>query len=160
MLHWMKCGTRSGKQRGEMQDGFDRLMKPHRDVHELPIAYLRSILSYDEENGLEWKVGRRGGVIPGSPAGFIDYWGAWRIRIDGKRYNGKRIAHAIVHGEWPPTANLGGRKGETVKSPWGEVTIPQAAKKLGIGKSTMYDRVRCWPRDKWFVPKDSEWRVQ
>src|SRR5215467_6451852 len=64
-------------------------------------AYLKSILSYDEEIGVfTWKISKRG-IIPGREPGSIDKDGYRTIMIDGVNYFAHRLAWLYMFGRWP-----------------------------------------------------------
>ena len=64
---------------------------------------LRELLYYGQETGVfRWRVPRQG-VSVGDVAGGPDFWGYWKIGIDGKKYAAHRLAWLYVHGAWPTT---------------------------------------------------------
>lgn len=45
------------------------------------------------------------------------------------------------------------RRGVTyLETPWGRMSLSEAARRVGIGWSSMHNRVRLWPQDRWFIP--------
>lgn len=63
--------------------------------------YISSILKYCPEDGtVRWKV-RRPGIRKGDIAGTIDNRGYRRIKVDGVKLRGSRIAWLLYYGVWP-----------------------------------------------------------
>lgn len=65
------------------------------------IGRLIELLQYDPLTGvLTWRK-TRGGILAGTAAGRVNYYGYVIVTIDGHKLFGHRIAWAMVHGGWP-----------------------------------------------------------
>lgn len=66
------------------------------------ITAAKELLAYDPESGLfTWKVGRGGGVKPGTTAGSLDSKGYVQIKVNGRLVLAHRLAWAFTRGDWP-----------------------------------------------------------
>src|ERR1700721_3037973 len=62
---------------------------------------LRERLQYDPTTGRwVWLRSSRPGWV-GRPAGSLDAYGYWCIKLDGQSYKASRLAHLYMTGEWP-----------------------------------------------------------
>ena len=69
---------------------------------QLPVEYLRSILSYDPASGdLKWLVTRNSRVVSNMKAGSFAKNGYVVMTIDYGQYLAHRVGWALAHGSWP-----------------------------------------------------------
>lgn len=80
------------------------MMKTEAISHEeLTQERLQFLVSYSPETGLfRRNVTTSGRAMAGALCGDMDGKGYIRLRVDGKRYSGHRLAWLYVHGYWPP----------------------------------------------------------
>ncbi len=78
---------------------------------------LMELIHYEPSTGIfTWRVsthGGKGGITPGTVAGFDNGKGYMSIGCDGKKYSSHRLAWLYVHGEFPPQTidHIDGDKG-------------------------------------------------
>ena len=64
---------------------------------------LKYLIAYDgKTGGFVRNVSTSPRAMAGNPCGDIDSKGYIRLRVDGKRYLGHRLAWLYAHGFWPP----------------------------------------------------------
>ena len=67
-----------------------------------PVEYLRERFAYDEVTGIiTWRIKHARHVKVGDKVGSINDRGYLRIKLNGERYPGARIAYALYHGVDP-----------------------------------------------------------
>lgn len=68
----------------------------------ISISELKDRLSYDAETGFfYWVKPTHGAVSPGKKAGSRHYSGYIKLMVNGKLYQGHRLAWFYTHGTWP-----------------------------------------------------------
>lgn len=87
---------------------------PKQPRNDLTAERVRSLLSYDPENGVfRWKISR-GNAAAGSVAAKRVSSRYQDIKIDGRTYQAHRLAWLMVHGRWPNQSidHINGVKGD------------------------------------------------
>lgn len=63
---------------------------------------LKEVLHYDPETGLfRWRVTNSNRAVAGTPCVSLNGKGYIQIGVDGRRYEGQRLAWLYMTGEWP-----------------------------------------------------------
>ena len=78
---------------------------------------LRELLHYDPETGAWTWVKPRNRINPGDRAGWYNFYGYLRIRIDGWKYVASRLAFLYVLGRWPE-AEIDHKDGNRLNNRW------------------------------------------
>lgn len=74
-------------------------------------ARLKELLDYDAETGaMRWRAPLAPRMKAGDTAGCLNSQGYLRVKVEGKNYQGHRLAWLWVHGGWP-AAELDHRNG-------------------------------------------------
>lgn len=73
-----------------------------KETHEVTQAYLKEVLSYDENTGIfRWRRDMSTQMKAGDVAGSIITDGYWRIGLNGKAHKAHRLAWLYMYGQWP-----------------------------------------------------------
>ena len=76
-------------------------------------------------------------------------------------FQGATIERKDVNGDYEPQNCTWLKKTEQqqnrrdsliIDTPWGRMNASYAAAKIGLGSTAMYDRIKNWPKERWFDP--------